>query len=100
MLSRRVKTLLAGIVVLTALHFGLVAWAGGGGNDAIRGGLMYDKWWTVAGVAEPVGTHPLYPVDGPQTGSSTFRCKECHGWDYKGADGAYGKGSSHYTGIP
>jgi len=28
----------------------------------------------------------------------SWRCKECHGWDYKGADGAYSKGS-HFTGI-
>ncbi|MEE8533011.1 MAG: c-type cytochrome, partial [Alphaproteobacteria bacterium] len=29
-------------------------------------------------------------------GSSTWRCKECHGWDYKGEDGACAKGS-HYS---
>jgi thiosulfate dehydrogenase len=26
------------------------------------------------------------------------RCKECHGWDYSGKDGAYAKGK-HYSGI-
>jgi thiosulfate dehydrogenase len=31
-------------------------------------------------------------------GADTWRCKECHGWDYKGAAGAYGSGS-HMTGI-
>ncbi|MDH5600592.1 MAG: cytochrome c, partial [Gammaproteobacteria bacterium] len=31
-------------------------------------------------------------------GSDTWRCKECHGWDYKGVKGAYAKGS-HHTGI-
>lgn len=68
--------------------------------DPVRGGLLYDKWWAVAGVATPSGNHPLYPPAGSQSGSSTFRCKECHGWDYKGDLGAYGDGSSHYTGIP
>ena len=27
-----------------------------------------------------------------------FRCKECHGWDYRGKDGAYAKGK-HFTGV-
>jgi thiosulfate dehydrogenase len=66
--------------------------------DPIRGGLLYDRWWRVNGAPTPAGNHPLYPAFGQQTGSSTFRCKECHGWDYKGADGAYGDGS-HFTGI-
>ena len=68
-------------------------------GDGIRGGLLWDKWWEVIGTAEPGGEHPLYPPEGQQSGSTTYRCKECHGWDYKGADGAYGSGS-HYTGIP
>ena len=29
---------------------------------------------------------------------STWRCKECHGWDYLGAEGIYRQGS-HFTGI-
>ena len=76
--------------------------------DAVRGGLLYDKWWVVTGLTPPGDTaadnHPLwppyYPLDFPnfRTGVETWRCKECHGWDYKGADGAYGSGS-HYTGI-
>ncbi|MDH5797930.1 MAG: cytochrome c, partial [Paracoccaceae bacterium] len=45
--------------------------------------------------------NPAYPTaeNQKQTGSGTWRCKECHGWDYQGASGVYGKGS-HYTGIP
>jgi mono/diheme cytochrome c family protein len=68
-------------------------------GDPIRGGRMYDNWWAVGGVAAPEGEHPLYPEIGEQAGSATFRCKECHGWDYKGADGAYATGP-HFTGIP
>lgn len=63
-----------------------------------QGGLLYDKWWAVTAGDAPKETHPAYPAAGKQEGSGTWRCKECHGWDYKGADGAYGKGS-HFTGI-
>jgi mono/diheme cytochrome c family protein len=63
-----------------------------------RGGQYYDKWWAVIDADEPEGTHPAYTAEGKKKGSSTWRCKECHGWDYKGKDGAYGKGS-HYSGI-
>jgi thiosulfate dehydrogenase len=63
-----------------------------------RGGQLYDAWWAVIEADEPAGTHPAYPADGKQSGAATWRCKECHGWDYKGVDGAYGKGS-HRTGI-
>jgi len=66
--------------------------------DAVRGGKLYDHWWKVNGAPEPTGDHPLYPNIGQQAGSATFRCNECHGWDYKGLDGAYGSGS-HFTGI-
>ena len=66
------------------------------------GGKLYDKWWkAVPGVKEPVGDHPLWATQNTnkRTGLDTWRCKECHGWDYKGKDGAYGSGS-HKTGFP
>lgn len=64
----------------------------------MRGGALYDNWMAVLGADEPETTHPAYPAAGKQKGAATWRCKECHGWDYKGAAGAYGSGS-HYTGI-
>jgi thiosulfate dehydrogenase len=69
--------------------------------DPVRGGLLYDAWWKINGAQEPQPdvNHPLYPVDGPRAGSTTFRCKECHGWDYKGANGVYGSDILHFTGI-
>lgn len=71
--------------------------------DLVRGGQLYDKWWKVSGVLdpnEPTTDNPGYALtQGTQTGSDTWRCKECHGWDYKGSDGAYKQGSSHYTGV-
>jgi thiosulfate dehydrogenase len=65
-----------------------------------RGGLLYDKWWVAAGVDEPGSDQPLWATQDTNTreGSTTWRCKECHGWDYKGAGGAYGSGS-HFTGF-
>ncbi len=66
--------------------------------DPVRGGKLYDRWWIVNGSPEPTGDHPLYPDAAAQNGGVTYRCKECHGWDYKGLDGAYGSGS-HFTGI-
>ncbi|MFQ5438122.1 MAG: c-type cytochrome, partial [Paracoccaceae bacterium] len=62
-----------------------------------RGGLLYDKWYKIVGV-EFDETHPSYPDDGKKSGADTWRCKECHGWDYKGVNGAYASGS-HFTGI-
>jgi thiosulfate dehydrogenase len=69
-------------------------------GDSLRGGLMYDKWWKVAGTDAPTEDHPLWSTQSTNTrsGSDTWRCKECHGWDYKGVDGAYGSGS-HMTGF-
>lgn len=63
-----------------------------------RGGQLYDKWWAVLGHDKPQDTHPAYPADGKRKGDTTWRCKECHGWDYRGVDGAYSKGS-HYSGV-
>jgi thiosulfate dehydrogenase len=79
----------------------LIGGASPAAADAVRGGLLYDEYWEVPGGGpEPPDdtNHPLYPASGPQSGEATYRCKECHGWDYKGADGAYGSGS-HATGI-
>jgi thiosulfate dehydrogenase len=69
-------------------------------GDPVRGGLMYDKWWVVIGADTPAGDHTLWATQDSNTrsGADTWRCKECHGWDYKGVDGAYGSGS-HMTGF-
>ena len=62
------------------------------------GGRLYDKWGEAVGSEEPKETHSAYPAAGKQKGSGTWRCKECHGWDYRGKDGAYATGS-RFTGI-
>ena len=70
-------------------------------GDLIRGGLMYDKWWVVVKAETPATDQALWATQTTNTrsGGDTWRCKECHGWDYKGVDGAYGSGS-HMTGFP
>ena len=69
-----------------------------------RGGMLYDKFWVVSEAPRPRTTHPLWEqrpdkASNKRTGATTWRCKECHGWDYKGVDGAYATGS-HKTGFP
>lgn len=67
-----------------------------------RGGQLYDKWFKVAeNAAQPNRPHPTYPENGAYYGKegADWRCKECHGWDYKGRDGVYSAGK-HHTGIP
>ena len=64
-----------------------------------RGGRLYDKWWAENKAPKPTGDHAAYPVKGGKYGGDTsWRCKECHGWDYMGKDGAYAKGG-HASGI-
>ena len=64
------------------------------------GGRLYDNWMTTSGIEALPGDHPLWSTQttNTRTETATFRCKECHGWDYKGASGAYGSGS-HSTGF-
>ncbi len=64
-----------------------------------EGGRLYDNWAAELGVQAPRETHPGYnDYKGEKRGTATWRCKECHGWDYRGAAGQYGKGE-HYTGT-
>jgi thiosulfate dehydrogenase len=65
-----------------------------------RGGKLYDKWYKVIGVDAPKKSHPSYPADKKyaKKAKDNWRCKECHGWDYKGVNGAYASGK-HSTGI-
>lgn len=67
--------------------------------DIADGGRLYDKWWAELRMDAPKGTHPSYPGAGKKKGADSWRCKECHGWDYRGKHGTYASGS-HATGIP
>jgi thiosulfate dehydrogenase len=65
--------------------------------DLKNGAQLYDNWPKFTKIS-PDGNHPLYPLESKKSGKSTWRCKECHGWDYIGNKGRYSKGS-HFTGI-
>ncbi|WP_156927078.1 c-type cytochrome [Azospirillum halopraeferens] len=68
--------------------------------SVVRGGRLYDTWYKENRRTPPGFVHPAYPVDLPAgvLPRTTWRCKECHGWDYRGRDGAYGE-DAHRTGI-
>jgi len=73
-------------------------------ETVVRGGQLYDKYWAVTKTKAPDVDHPLWATRPDKTsnksgGSATWRCKECHGWDYVGEWGAYKEGS-HRTGFP
>ncbi len=70
-------------------------------GDPIRGGRLYDNWMLALDTVPAEGDHPLWEQQefNLRQGVVTWRCAECHGWDYKGVDGAYGPYSSHYTGF-
>jgi len=69
-------------------------------SSKARGGQLYDKWYAVVGAEKPSTSHALYPADKKyaKEPKSNWRCKECHGWDYRGVDGAY-KSGKHSSGI-
>ena len=67
-------------------------------SSIARGGKLYDKWYKVIKAKKPK-PHASYPADKKYAKKAdSQRCKECHGWDYSGKDGAYAKGK-HYSGI-
>ena len=70
-------------------------------DSVSRGGRLHDKWWSETGAEQPIIDQALWAMQSSNTrsGSDTWRCKECHGWDYLGEDGAYASGS-HFTGFP
>ncbi len=93
------------LFILIGLALALIpaAQAEGGASqeDVIRGAILYDNWFAALGVDAPPGDMPIWSRQSTNTrsGPDTWRCVECHGWDYRGALGAYGSGS-HYTGFP
>lgn len=67
----------------------------------VEGAQLYDNWFAALGAQPPAGNSPLWErqTTNTRSGPDTWRCAECHGWDYKGSEGAYAAGS-HYTGFP
>jgi thiosulfate dehydrogenase len=70
-------------------------------EDIVQGALLYDSWYAALDVQPPAGDMPIWSrqTTNTRSGPVTWRCSECHGWDYRGVNGAYGSGS-HYTGFP
>lgn len=69
-------------------------------GDPFLGARLFDNWPVATGIT-PEGEHGLWALQTTNTrsGVATWRCKECHGWDYKGEGGSYGPGSDHFTGF-
>jgi thiosulfate dehydrogenase len=62
-------------------------------------GRIYDNWYATLDKDKPKATHPSWPASNTKKkGAVTWRCKSCHGWDFRGKDGAYRSGS-YKTGI-
>jgi mono/diheme cytochrome c family protein len=94
---------LAGLVLLSlAIVVGVQAQSAiPSGTEIVQGALLYDRWYAALGVQPPAGNMPIWSRQTTDTlsGPDTWRCSECHGWDYRGAMGAY-KSGAHYTGFP
>jgi thiosulfate dehydrogenase len=92
--------------MIVAIAAGLLTMAVAGPSAAAetessiaRGGRLYDKFFAENKTTKPEADHASYPHKGGKYGKDvSWRCKECHGWDYKGKDGAYASGG-HATGI-
>ncbi|WP_296542685.1 c-type cytochrome [Rhodoferax sp.] len=69
-------------------------------SSIANGGRLYDDWQAQLGGQRQALPHPSYPAKAyyANVPIETWRCKECHGWDYKGNQGVYAKGK-HATGI-
>ncbi len=59
--------------------------------SVVRGGRLYDNWIREAKERPPVEPHPAFGAKRAGIAvADTWRCKECHGWDYKGNHGMVG----------
>jgi len=94
----KLHNLLAGILSSILLSYPVYGDSGKELDMIAEGGRLYDKWWREYALPKPGKTHPAYPAEAKQKGADTWRCKECHGWDYRGREGVYSKGS-HHTGF-
>ena len=71
-------------------------------GDVKHGASLYYYWDTLLQIDLIGEINPLWKTQdfNQEVGPVTWRCSSCHGWDYRGAEGAYGPGSPHYTGFP
>ncbi len=57
-------------------------------GDMLRGGRLYASWDNLVDDGLPEAIHPLWPVNsaGDFPARVTWRCVNCHGWDYLGSE--------------
>ena len=60
-------------------------------DDITIGAQLYDKWYALLKTTPPDENMPIWErqTTNTRSGPDTWRCAECHGWDYKGSEGAY-----------
>ncbi|MFH2040008.1 MAG: c-type cytochrome [Chloroflexota bacterium] len=91
------------IISLAVISVNLVSAQAEQPTDAeiVTGAQLYDKWYVNLDTKTPSGDMPIWSRQSTnsRSGLDTWRCAECHGWDYLGVEGAYGSGS-HLTGFP
>lgn len=65
-----------------------------------RGGQLYDHWAKVSGQSTPevMADEEGDAISNPADAKHDFRCKNCHGWDYRGSQGFY-RGKSYAVGL-
>jgi len=90
------------VISVLAAKSGSLPEQNGQPGDAVAGARIYQNWMIALDIKPPEGDQPLWSEQesNERSGDVTWRCKECHGWDYKGAEGAFGPGSVRYTGFP
>ena len=92
------------LILILVLILGLLVNNGYASPDVeiIRGAQLYDDWAKLISPAPTLtGNHPIWDRQDTATmsGVDTWRCVSCHGWDYKGNEGAFRSGPN-YTGFP
>jgi len=93
--------ILATIVMLVGVGSASARISNAPGDEITNGAQLYDRWYALPGISTPDGNNPIWERQATNTrsGADTWRCSECHGWDYKGSEGMYASGS-HATGFP
>jgi len=70
--------------------------------DFVKGGLLYDSWFSVNNISSPVTINPIWNLleQSKIDKADTWRCSSCHGWDYLGVNGIFGDiNNVFYSGI-
>ncbi|HEX5697707.1 MAG TPA: hypothetical protein VFX90_03550, partial [Rhodoferax sp.] len=63
----------------------------GDSASVVRGGRLYDNWSLESRGRSPNHPNPAFKAQQvPVAMPDTWRCAECHGWDYKGSHGIKG----------